>query len=159
MHTHPQRLIAQLSLLRSVSETAAGWCSVKCVRSEHPPEFLRAGAASLPVSINALLRSLSRHPDKQSGFKTGCSFPKRGPCCVVLNFSILPGGDCSLRLPWLRVSLGDLRWHTHFSALQRLSDLIVVTVLKVYSCQLHTPGESNPCLLVRSGQISQLYAK
>ena len=41
--------------------------SVKYVRNKHPAEFLRAGAAFLPVSINAL--PLSWHPDERSGFR------------------------------------------------------------------------------------------
>lgn len=64
--------------------------------------------------------------------QTGCSSLKHGPCFAVLNFSVLPGGDCSLRLPGLRAPLrvwGSTLTSPDSSkpALQRLSDLTVVT--------------------------------
>lgn len=43
--------------------------SVKCVGIKHPPEFLRAGGASLPSSANVLFCSLSWYPDELSGFR------------------------------------------------------------------------------------------
>ena len=43
--------------------------AVKCVGIKHPPEFLRAGGASLPSPANVLFCSLSWYPDELSGFR------------------------------------------------------------------------------------------
>ena len=130
--------------------------SVKCVRSKHPTEFPRAGASSLPVSINAL--PFSWHPEERSGFRR-----------AVLSWSVVPA-----LLSWTSPSFQEETaasvyqgWGFHSGfwveltspdslkpALQRLSDLMVATVCNGYPCQLCTPGESNPFLLVWSGQIS-----